>query len=64
MATVKIKGMSCQHCVASVTEALKAISGISNVQVDLQKGEARYEGDVDTFIAKAAIQILGFEVVE
>ena len=64
MATVKIKGMSCQHCVASVTEALKAIPGISKVQVDLQKGEARYEGEVDADTAKVAIQILGFEVAE
>ena len=62
MATVKIKGMSCQHCVASVTEALKAIPGISNVQVDLQKGEARYEGDIDSDRVSQAIRSLGFEV--
>ena len=39
--------MSCQHCVASTTKALEAIDGINNVTVDLQKGEAHYEGDVD-----------------
>ena len=47
MAIVKIKGMSCQHCVASTTKALKALPGISDVEVDLGKGEARFEGNID-----------------
>ena len=64
MTTVKIKGMSCQHCVASTTQALEGVSGVSNVQVDLDKGEARYEGDVDSKTIKEAIEKIGFEVVE
>jgi copper chaperone len=63
MNTIKIKGMSCQHCVASTTKALEAIDGINNVTVALQKGEAHYEGDVDLEIIKAAISKIGFEVV-
>ena len=63
MATVKIKGMSCQHCVGSVTKALTAIPGISNVQVDLQKGEARFDGDIDSDLVKKAISKIGFEIV-
>lgn len=63
MTTVKIKGMSCQHCVGATTKALKAIPGIANVQVDLQKGEASYEGDIDTETVKAAIQKIGFEMI-
>jgi copper chaperone CopZ len=64
MTTVKIKGMSCQHCVASTTQALEGVAGVSNVQVDLDKGEARYEGDVDSKTIKEAIEKIGFEVVE
>ena len=64
MNTVKIKGMSCQHCIASTTKALEALPGISDVQVDLDKGEARYEGEVDTQSVKEAIAKIGFEVVE
>ena len=64
MNTVKIKGMSCQHCVASTTKALEALPGISDVQVDLDKGVARYEGEVDTQSVKEAIAKIGFEVVE
>ncbi len=62
MNTVKIKGMSCQHCVAGVTRALEAIEGIKQVKVDLQQGEARYEGEVDPQVLKAAIAKIGFEV--
>ena len=64
MTTVKIKGMSCQHCVASTTKALEGLAGVSNIQVDLDKGEARYEGEVDTQTVKEAIEKIGFEVVE
>ncbi len=63
MATIKIKGMSCGHCVASVTKALEELSGVSEVKVDLDKGEARYQGDVDQQVIKDAIAKIGFEVV-
>lgn len=63
MAVIKIQGMSCQHCVASVTTALQAVEGIRHVEVDLQRGEARYTGDVAFGAVKAAIEKIGFEVV-
>jgi copper chaperone CopZ len=62
MNTIKIKGMSCQHCVASTTKALQDIEGVSNVAVDLEKGEAHYEGDILPETIKAAIAKIGFEV--
>lgn len=43
MKTVKIKGMSCGHCVMAVTKALGGIAGIKNVQVDLKNGAATFE---------------------
>ena len=61
MATVKIKGMSCQHCVASTTKALEDIEGISNVQVDLDNGEATYDGEVEYQVIAEAINRIGFE---
>ena len=66
MTTIKVKGMSCQHCVASVTKALSEIAGISDVQVSLEKGEATFEeqSPVDEQIIKDAIARIGFEVVE
>lgn len=36
--TVSISGMTCGHCVDSVTEEISAIEGVRNVTVDLNKG--------------------------
>ena len=63
MASIKIEGMSCQHCVGSVKDALVALSGVSEVVVDLDKGEATYQGDVDPATVAKAITSIGFEVV-
>ncbi|NTV13161.1 MAG: heavy-metal-associated domain-containing protein [Desulfobulbaceae bacterium] len=64
MATVKIKGMRCGHCVGSVTKALSEIDGISNVQVDLGKGEAVFDESkpVSSDKIKEIIDSIGFEV--
>ena len=65
MPTIKVKGMSCQHCVASVTTALSEIEGISDVKVNLEAGEATYneENPVAADTIKDAIARIGFEVV-
>jgi copper chaperone len=65
-ATLKVKGMSCQHCVMSVTKALSQLDGIKNVQVDLAKGEVRFNNTKEVAssrIAKA-IEEAGYEVVQ
>ena len=64
MLSIKIKGMSCQHCVGSTRKALEELEGVSNVQVDLEKGEASFDGDVDIETVKSAIAKTGFEVVD
>jgi copper ion binding protein len=38
--TLKIQGMTCNHCVMRVAKALKAVPGVQDAQVDLQKAEA------------------------
>ncbi len=63
MATVNIKGMSCQHCVNSTKEALEKLPGVKDVEVNLEKGEAVYSGDIDLKLVKEAIEKIGFEVV-
>jgi len=42
---MKIGGMSCQGCVASVTQVLKAIDGVRDVDVSLEEGRARVHFD-------------------
>ena len=66
MPTVKVKGMSCQHCVAAVTKALSEIEGVTDVKVSLEKGEATFneKTPVPGQTVKDAISRIGFEVVE
>ena len=65
MTTIKIKGMSCNHCVVAVNKALNEIEGIKDVKVDLQKGEATFEEakTVDMNIVREWIKKAGYEVV-
>ena len=36
--TLKISGLTCEHCVAHVTEELEALDGVKDVSVLLNKG--------------------------
>jgi copper chaperone len=63
--TLKVKGMTCQHCVIAVKKALGQLEGIQNVDVDLKNGEVRFENNRPTesdCIAKA-IEAAGYEVI-
>lgn len=40
---LNVEGMSCQHCVAHVTDALEAVRGVKNVRVSLEDGTATLE---------------------
>jgi copper ion binding protein len=62
---LKVKGMSCQHCVMSVTKALSQLDGIKNVQVDLAKGEVRFDNikAVASDKIEKAIVDAGYEVI-
>jgi len=63
--TIKVKGMSCQHCVMSVTKALGQLEGIKNVQVDLAKGEVRFDNtkEVASQRIEKAIEDAGYEII-
>ncbi len=65
MAAIKIKGMTCNHCVMAINKALNEIEGIKDVKVDLQKGEAIFEEakPVDMNIVRERIKKAGYEVV-
>jgi copper chaperone len=64
MKSIKIKGMSCQHCVLAATKALSSIDGIKDVKVDLMSGEASFEETkpVDAKIIADAVKKAGFEI--
>jgi len=65
MESIKISGMSCQHCVASVKKALEALPGISAVTVDLSNGSASFANNgVAREDIKKAISKIGFEPLD
>ncbi|HNZ64572.1 MAG TPA: heavy-metal-associated domain-containing protein [Smithella sp.] len=66
MKSVKIKGMTCGHCVMAVTKALNAVDGVRDIHVDLKTGTATYEEmkPVDPNVVAAAIKKAGYDVVE
>ncbi len=57
---LRVEGMSCQHCVKSVREALLRVPGVSRVDVEI--GRARVEGDVDPRALAAALDTAGYRV--
>lgn len=60
---IQIEGMSCNHCVAHVKEALEAIQGITLVEVSLQDKCAMISGEAAEEVIKEAIDDAGYDVV-
>ena len=56
MIRVSVEGMSCEHCVRSVQEALESLEGIASVSVSLEDGAALVEGQVSDDAIRAAFE--------
>ncbi|WP_017607298.1 heavy-metal-associated domain-containing protein [Nocardiopsis xinjiangensis] len=63
-AVYAVDGMSCGHCVDSVTEEVTEVPGVTDVAVDLEgkKVTVTSEGTVDDAAVRAAIDEAGYEV--
>lgn len=61
--TINIEGMSCNHCVAHVKEALEGITGVNVLEVNLDNKKAVVETDVENNILIDAIEEEGYDVV-
>lgn len=59
---INIEGMSCNHCVAHVKEALEGIKGVNTVDVSLERKSAVVETEVDNDILINAIEEEGYDV--
>ena len=63
--TLKVKGMNCNHCKANVEKAIRSVSGVEEVSVDLQSGMAQVKGDnLDHSAIIAAVESIGFNAEE
>ena len=60
--TLTIEGMMCAHCVAHVDKALRAVSGVESVDVDLTAGTAVVTGSAEEEALCAAVAEAGYTV--
>jgi copper chaperone CopZ len=61
--TYIVTGMTCAHCVASVTEEIAALPGVSAVDVELATGRVTVSGDdVADEAVRAAVREAGYDV--
>ena len=63
--TLKVEGMSCEHCVKAVNNALSAIAGLADINVSLQDGTVSFSHDpalAPLESIKAAITEEGYQV--
>ncbi len=65
MPEIRVKGMSCSHCVAAMTKAMNSLAGVSNVKVDLASGRVSYDSaatisreDLDRVVKAAGFELL------
>ncbi len=59
---LKVDGMTCDHCVRAVTEAISGVEGVTEANVDLDAGSATLTGEgVDLTAVVAAIVEEGYE---
>jgi len=62
MLQLKVSGMTCGHCVAAVTRAVKAVPSVRDVAVDLASGAVTVQGEADERAVRAAITEEGYVV--
>ncbi|TQM09854.1 heavy-metal-associated domain-containing protein [Pseudonocardia kunmingensis] len=62
--TYTVTGMTCEHCVASVTEEISEIDGVNDVAVDLAAGAVRVTSTrpVDEARIRAAVEEAGYQL--
>jgi copper chaperone len=62
--TLKVEGMTCNHCVMRVTKALEGIDGVKTAKVSLDKAEAEvlFKGDkLDPKVLVQAVEEAGYK---
>lgn len=59
-----VEGMTCAHCVASVTEEVSEVPGVEAIEIDLNSGDLQVTGEnVSDDAVRAAVETAGYKVV-
>lgn len=60
--TIKVSGMTCNHCKANVENNLSALEGIENIEIDLESGKVKMAGeDIDLGEVKKKVESIGYQ---
>lgn len=60
--TLRVPDMSCGHCVASVSNAVREVAGVRDVKVDLDAKRVEVEGDgLELAPVAEAVREAGYE---
>lgn len=62
MYELQVEGMSCNHCVSTVTRSVLGVDGAAKVKVDLPNNTVRVESKADLDVIKDAIIEAGYPV--
>jgi copper chaperone len=63
--TIKIEGMSCQHCVMRVKKAIEGLAGVSSLFVEIGEAKVSFDEtkiqkkDIEAAVAKAGYKVKG-----
>jgi copper chaperone CopZ len=62
--TYRVAGMTCGHCVSSVTEELQALPGVESVDVVLPSGAVTVTSSepIDEAAVRAAVEEAGYQL--
>ncbi|MBV6759960.1 heavy-metal-associated domain-containing protein [Rhodococcus opacus] len=62
--SITVTGMTCDHCVSSVTEEISELPGVTAVNVDLATGKVVIEStsDLDPGAVADAVEEAGYSV--
>ncbi|MFE9748358.1 heavy-metal-associated domain-containing protein [Saccharothrix saharensis] len=61
--SITVEGMSCNSCMTKVTNAVTAVDGVEDVDVDIATGEVTVSGStVDLTRVKSAVEDAGYRV--
>jgi copper chaperone len=63
MLTLQVKGMTCNHCVKAVTQAVMEVDPKAEVKVDLPSGRVEVTTSAQAPALAAAVTEAGYEVV-
>lgn len=64
MLELQVSGMTCNHCVRAVSDALRSVDPTARVDVDLNANRIRVESSAATEPLVAAVTEAGYDVLK